>query len=88
MQADLDGIMVDYEPASMSNFSVYPAWLRVVGDALRKRGKKMGANVAGWGVLQNYQAFAEVAKLDLFASMDCTRPTTACLTDLPVCLSY
>ena len=42
----------DYEPAAMKNFSVYPAWLRVIGDALRKRGKKVGANVAGWGVLQ------------------------------------
>lgn len=70
VDAGLDGIMVDYEPASMNNFSVYPAWLRVVGDAMRKRGKKMGANVAGWGVLENYKAYADVAKLDLFASMD------------------
>ena len=66
-----DGFIVDYEPTS--NYTVqhahaYAAFLTALGGALHARGKTLGFDTAGWGILDFWSEYRSTG-VDIFTSM-------------------
>ena len=69
---NFDGYLVDYEP-SLANTTeahaiAYAAFLTQFSKSLHSKGKKLGMDVSGWGILDKYSLYGNI-NLDMLTSM-------------------
>jgi hypothetical protein len=65
------GFVVDYEPVTnytVAHAQAYAAFLTALADALHARGLVLGADVAGWSILDRWDVYAPTP-VDFFTSM-------------------
>ena len=69
---NFDGYMVDYEPSlantTMAHAIAYASFLGQFAKSLHSKGKKLGMDVSGWGILDKYSLYSTL-DLDIFTSM-------------------
>lgn len=83
-EAGLDGLVCDYEPAdnyTRGHAEAYATFLRALGVALRMSSMELGMDVAGWGILDDWDVYASLAEVDIFTSMSPTYNAKNLTTD-------